>query len=291
MPLNTFNWILVGSIVASTAIVFTSTYVWLRIRERRVGRVPVSEKLLRPAGESVRLKMEQLSERLNLAMILAVGVPGVTLAIVLLLFKDGTLLTVGTLGSLALLIGLILWLLSVVNQYSNYRLGFRGERAVGEELNQLLREGCHVFHDVPMEPYGNIDHVVVAPSGVFAVETKTRRKRKAPAGRKEHEIIYDGKTLDFPHCKDAYGLEQAQQQADRLRNLLGKAVGAHVPVSAILTFPGWFVTSRVHTPALKVVNPKQIKGVVMNGRNAPLNAQFLQRIVHQLDQKCRDVEF
>lgn len=234
--------------------------------------------------------MEQLDRKLNLAVMLTIIVPGLVLGGILLV-ENGAVKIAGLVAFVALQGGLILWLFKVARAFGNYRLGFRGERAVGEELNQLLREGCHVFHDVPMEPYGNIDHVVVAPSGVFAVETKTRRKRKAPAGRKEHEIIYDGKTLDYPHCKDSYGLEQAQQQADRLRNLLSKAVGEPVPVSAILTFPGWFVTSRVNTPTLKVVNPKQIKGVVMNGRNAPLNSQFLQRIVHQMDQKCRDVEF
>lgn len=69
----------------------------------------------------------------------------------------------------------------------NYRLGFHGERVAAEELNQLMREGCHVFHDVPMEPYGNIDHVIVAPSGGFAVETKTRRKRKGPAGANQRD--------------------------------------------------------------------------------------------------------
>lgn len=282
--------ILISSIVSAVCVILAIFFWSWRIR-RRGERAPVAEKLLRSAGESLRLKIEQIEESLSIAVFLALGVPTVALAFVLLLRNNNTLLFVGLLVCLLLMIFLMRRVFKIGDDLRNYRLGFRGERAVGEELNQLLREGCHVFHDVPMEPYGNIDHVIVAPSGIFAVETKTYRKRKAPVGRKEHEIIYDGKTLDFPNFKNTQDLEQAQQQADRLRNLLSKAVGEPVPVSAILTFPGWFVTSRVNTPGLKVVNPKQIKGVVMNGRNAPLNSQFLQRIVHQLDQKCRDVEF
>lgn len=88
-----------------------------------------------------------------------------------------------------------------------------------------MRDGCHVFHDVPMEPYGNLDHVIVAPSGVYAVETKTRRKRKAPPGKRDHEVLFDGKRLEYPQGTETQSLEQARQQADRLRALLGKAVG------------------------------------------------------------------
>lgn len=45
------------------------------------------------------------------------------------------------------------------------RLGLLGERAVGEELNHLMRQGAYVFHDVPTASYGNADHVVIAPKG------------------------------------------------------------------------------------------------------------------------------
>jgi hypothetical protein len=83
--------------------------------------------------------------------------------------------------------------------------------AVGEELNQLLKEGCHVFHDT----------------------------------------------------------------------------GEPVKAKPILTFPGWFVKltgkSDVH-----VLNPKQIRDVILC---APpqLFPEQIKRIVHQVEQKCRDV--
>jgi hypothetical protein len=85
-----------------------------------------------------------------------------------------------------------------------------------------------------MEPYGNIDHVIVASTGVFAVETKTRRKKEARPGKRNHEVEYDGKVLRFPQGIDTSGLEQAKQQTDRLRVFLSKAVGEPVNVTAIL---------------------------------------------------------
>jgi hypothetical protein len=41
---------------------------------------------------------------------------------------------------------------------------------------------------------------------------------------------------------------------------------------------------------IKVVNPKQIRQVVLNARDAKLAPQIIERISHQLDQLCRDVE-
>lgn len=60
-------------------------------------------------------------------------------------------------------------------------------------------------------------------------------------------------------------------------------------VTPILTLPGWFVTSRVND-GIKVVNPKQIRQVVLSVRDAALGPQLIERVAYQLDQKCRDVE-
>jgi hypothetical protein len=43
-----------------------------------------------------------------------------------------------------------------------------------------------------MEPYGNIDHVVVAHNGIYAVETKPSRQRKAPDRQRDYEVVFDG---------------------------------------------------------------------------------------------------
>lgn len=91
---------------------------------------------------------------------------------------------------LAFVLAVALFTLAVRRLFAQVRemractLGFHGERAAAEEINQLMRDGCRVFHDVPTEPYGNIDHVIVSPSGVFGMETKIRRKKKVPPGKK-----------------------------------------------------------------------------------------------------------
>jgi hypothetical protein len=245
----------------------------------------VNERLLRPPGESLRIKLDSLNERINLALLFAMLVPaGMALGI-----PDLTNLT--TLTIFFIVSGLcFLPLVFVLKKYRNYSLGYSGERAVGEELNQLLRDGCHVFHDYPADPKWNIDHIVVAPSGVFLIETKTRRKKRAPKGKREHEIIYDGETLEFPHCRDTYGLDQAKRNAKWLSRELTSATGEPVYVKPILTFPGWFIIVRGKGDVM-VWNPKQIRQVILENSPQKLSEAQRQRIVHQLDQKCRDVEF
>ncbi|VTU13480.1 nuclease-related domain-containing protein [Variovorax sp. RA8] len=56
-------------------------------------------------------------------------------------------------------------------QLDKLKADYDAELAVGQELDQLMRHGAHVFHEFPAGNF-NIDHVVIAPEGIFAVETK-----------------------------------------------------------------------------------------------------------------------
>lgn len=291
MTTNTL-WLFNGCLFAFLFAI-AAVFKFRRWNEKHAGRVPVAEKLLRSPGESLQRRLESLSDNLADAMVFATALPAITLAVGIGGVPGRSLnsLTAAILGTFALTIFafFLARLIRTADEMRKCRLGLLGERAAGEEINQLMRHGCHVFHDVPMEPYGNIDHVIVAPSGVFAVETKTCRKRKAKDGKREHEVVFDGKALEFPQWRDTASLEQARQQADRLRVMLTKAVGEAVPVVPVLTLPGWFVTSRVNVE-LKVVNPKQIGTVVLNRRGEKLAPELIERIAYQLERECRDVE-
>jgi len=178
----------------------------------------------------------------------------------------------------------------LLKERSNYQLGFDGERFVGEVLNRLMLDDCHIFHDFQPDKKGNIDHIVVAPTGVFVVETKTLRKQEAPPGRRDNTIVFDGRQLEFPHETHEYGLQQAKDNARSLSIWLSSATGEKVFVRPILTFPGWWVESRYNGEEIKVVNPKQIRSIIFSYEQSLAEDQR-QRIIHQLDQKCRDVEF
>ncbi len=149
---------------------------WWRQRKRL--RMPVTEKLLRGPGESLRQQLEkiedQLSDELTLAFVLPLAFGGFTQAL-----QHGPKPLLGHINPwIMTVVGIVAYgvvcrrILRLVEEKRRRRLGLIGERAVGEELNILMRQGACVFHDVPNAPYGNVDHVVVAPSGIYAVETK-----------------------------------------------------------------------------------------------------------------------
>jgi hypothetical protein len=65
-----------------------------------------------------------------------------------------------------------LWLTFLVGRGISHRsMGADAEEWTAEELAKLDKQRWTVFHDVPLER-SNIDHVVVGPGRVYAVETK-----------------------------------------------------------------------------------------------------------------------
>lgn len=56
----------------------------------------------------------------------------------------------------------------------NWREGADGERRTERALGAIDRSGWLVAHDVEAR-YGNYDHIVVGPAGVFLLDTKKRR--------------------------------------------------------------------------------------------------------------------
>lgn len=296
MTAQTAIWIILGSFLVPVVATLGMVHVlrWRQEHFKKPERSPISEKLLRPAGESLRLKIDDLREKFSDRLAFAMTFPGVVLAAMLLNAMDGNLpknlVPVAFAISALLLIFLLRRAFQSRTELANYQLGFHGERAVAEELNQLMRDGCRVFHDLPMDPYGNIDHIIVSPAGVFAVETKTRRKRPAPKGKRDCDAVFDGKAVNFPSWTETKMVNQALTQGDRLSTLLTSAVGEHVDVQAVLTLPGWFVTSTVPPSRVRVLNPKGIVNIVLDPRATKLTPAMIQRISHQLEAKCRTVE-
>jgi hypothetical protein len=283
-------------IVVCAAAVLVPLLVWRWDRKRRNVRPPVAEKMLRPPGESLRLKIRDLDEKIDFNLMMCLmsgGLLGMSFYGASVQQKHAPSFLVIAILSIFVLPEIIFFswrCFRLLKERANYRLGFDGERFVGELLNRLMLDGCHVFHDFPADKKWNIDHIVVAPTGVFVVETKTLRKQDAPPGKRDNTIMYDGRQLEFPHETHDYGLQQAKDNARWLSTWLASATGEKVIVRPILTFPGWWVESRTDADDIRVVNPKQIRAAVFSYESS-LSNDHRQRIIHQLDQKCRDVEF
>ena len=272
--------------------------IWVWRQNRKQERAPVGEKLLRAPGESLRRRIEAFDDKLLFHLVGSALIPLLVMVSGLWII-DRLAPTAHTwaLGVLILVLGGVLylsarWLIKILTQRRDHYLGYFGERVVGETLEHLRAKGFRIFHDVPAaeaSPAFDIDHVVIGSTGIFAIETKTRRRKKARPGFEEHKIIFDGQQLVYPWGEDFHGLNQARDHALWLENWCVQVLGRRVPVVPLLVFPGWWVEEHAIN-TVRVANPNQIAAVVL--RSGPvLTEEQIELLTRQLEARCRDGEF
>lgn len=131
------------------------------------------------------------------------------------------------------------------------QLGVQGEESVASILEDLRGMGYRALHDITEDGF-NIDHVLVGPGGVFAVETKTVQKpMKGNPSIRHHngKIIIEGvATTEDP-------LRQVKGAAKHVRELLKRETGRSVYVQPVLLYPGWWVDERSSPDDVWLLNP------------------------------------
>ena len=175
-------------------------------------------------------------------------------------------------------------LLKLLQNIFNLRDGLKAEQIVGQSLTQLLYSGFYVYHDIPATSLKfNIDHVVVCPSGVFAVETKSRRKGISGT---HHKVSVKNDKLEFSTWTDTKIIEQAKRQTKWLSQELTSSTGEYVAVTPIVALPGYFV-ERKDKSSVGVLNHKYLSNPKNYISNSMLSDEQINRISHQLKQMQR----
>ena len=279
--------VIATSILCMLPVLLTVIVILRKANQRKAEKKhPFKELRRRPAGESLRLKIESLNEQINDKIMLLISVPMGLACLTFVLRLHGliaclVLLTISLVWTLSLMPGFS----RLVEDFRTYRLGFDGERYVGEELTRLIAHGFEIYHDLPFDGF-NMDQVLVGRSGVFVVETKTRRKPVNDSGDKEFKVLFNGTSLRWPWGEETKDVEQARNNAATLSNWLTKAVGQSVKVSPILTLPGWWIERTAPPENVRVLNPKEITRI-HDSKGDALDPEMTRRICYQLDQKCR----
>lgn len=181
----------------------------------------------------------------------------------------------------------------LVKKLTRLRLGYVAELATAAELMLLQAKGYQVFHDIQADKF-NVDHLVVGPNGVFAIETKGRHKRLHDAkatnsgngsGQKGHEVVYKNGQLVFPSWSESAPLEQTDRQAKWVSQWLSKSTGFEVVAMPVLVFPGWYI--RVQSrPPFPILNHKQILGTLPRVGNCQLSQERINAIAWQIAQRA-----
>ncbi len=279
----------IAFVILLFAPIITIGFWLMRDREsqRRQLLEPFTDFPLRPAGESLRTKIEKLSEQFDDYLLVLTLVSAMTAGWLIGAQPNVTakLLT----GLLAANAAACLYaapkMRAVAQQLRAHRLGYKGERLIGEMLNRLQADGFAIYHDLPFENY-NIDHVIVGSCGVFVVETKTRSKRAGSRWEKRATATFDGRSIKFGDFVETDAVKQARMNAKDLGKWLTSATGESVRVEAIITSPGWYVPDALPIDGLAMWNPSRIRPFLLAKPKDVLSPEQRKRICHQLDQRC-----
>jgi hypothetical protein len=252
-------------------------------------RSPFNRDFLRPAGFSLQRRLEELQLELALSFGFGLFVPLWFYSMWLSVQNwnpDAATTSLLVLFAVAGGGGFLVLFMRTFRNYRSLRLlrmGLDGELATGQELDRLMRHGCRIFHDVPAGPM-NIDHVVVGPTGILAVETKSRRRADRGRGAEDATVNYDGHRLRFPDEAQTAYLDQAGRQARWLGEWLSRTLGEEVAVQPVLALPGWFVDRR-GSGRVAVVNPKEAAKLIQGP--VVLDRRRQERISFRLERSCR----
>jgi hypothetical protein len=259
-------------------------------RDRQGQRPPFLDLLLRSPGHGLDKEIQDMNDDISAYLALCGVSPLIFNVIYLGAFRADPATIWIPLVFWIVGCGVTLWFIlktyNLVNQRRSLRTGMAGELATGEELNRLMLDGYHVYHDFPGDRF-NIDHIVVGPQGVFAVETKARSKKGK--GKGDAVVVYDGEQLRYPTWVTKAPMQQAKALSAWLSKWMSKAVGSRVMVEPIVALPGWYV-ERKSGKGVPVINPKEARRFFAGGKERLLDESMITRICHQLEQKCRDVD-
>lgn len=273
---------------------------WDRHSRKRTEKPPQTDKLLRPPGHSLSIRLEKTYDSLVDSLLAATffsafsGICVVWFASLLGLRAQLAALTFPLVVGVLLITGCVWFCLRVLHTFKraqDIKLGLRGEQAVAEALNEAAECGFRSFHDFPAAEEWNIDHVVVGRYGVFLVETKACRRRRSTTTQAAHEVFYDGEFLRFPHFQTTQPIDQAQRNAKWLSNYLRNKTGEPVEVFPTVVLPGWFVkTTEKGNFRVSVMNANYLSGFLRR-QTEKIEPSQVRRIITTLDEKCRTVEF
>jgi len=214
--------------------------------------------------------------------------------------KNNMILSLTLLGIIGMIFGVWVWVMSYNFTYSMiimflsavsmqfawethkesqrdinaYRKGISGEESVISTLN-YLDDTYYLINDIVLErPYGNIDHILLGPNGIFVIETKNY-KGTIRCDRDEWSRIYPSK-----YGFKTYQMTSPSKQAKGNAMALGKFLKENTNI--IIKVPDLFISSivvfaeqnthlKLDNPTLPVLKIDELNDYILNNKS---NIQF-----------------
>ena len=234
-------------------------------------------RLVKPASDYARGKIRAADKQLKWwglrgAVVLLVAAP-VGLAVGLLDSFSGSIagLLLGATGLVLVLIGFGYW-----TGASSTRKGLQGEQTVASELSHLNDEFL-LLNDVMLPGgRGNIDHILIGPTGVFVLETKNFSGK----------YVCYGDRWFFQGVREKYDVSsvsvQAKNNADTLASLLHTS-GFTVAVNPVIVFTHPSVQLWLHQPTVPVLKSGGVCSFLLSQRPSfQLSGPYSQKVAERI---------
>ena len=158
--------------------------------------------------------------------------------------------------------------------------GERGELHVADVLEELRSEGYKPVHDIVGNGF-NIDHVIVGPGGIFAIETKYRSGKGEITFRNGESLLLSG----FPEEKDC--LKQARGSAKAVSQLIPKTAHGTNGSHPIVVFVGdWKIRNDWRDTDARVFTPDGLLRYVRN-QQPQLTRKDIELIASHLERSVK----
>jgi len=148
-------------------------------------------------------------------------------------------------------------LLPILMQIEQITLGERGERVVGEALEELENEGYRAVHSIFLEGC-DIDHVLVGPAGVFLIETKYRNGNGLITFRNGQGIFVGNKR------RWNGAIQQAKRGASKVSDIIRGKCGLAEGVWPVVVIVGnWRIADEWAFTDARVFTPESLRDYVL----------------------------
>ena len=159
---------------------------------------------------------------------------------------------------------------------SSTRKGLQGEQTVASELSHLNDEFL-LLNDVMLPGgRGNIDHILIGPTGVFVLETKNFSGK----------YVCYGDRWFFQGVREKYDVSsvsvQAKNNADTLASLLHTS-GFTVAVNPVIVFTHPSVQLWLHQPTVPVLKSGGVCSFLLSQRPSfQLSGPYSQKVAERI---------
>jgi len=224
-------------------------------------RSPIKERPLRNPGEQLDYDIQDLWEKASYYFFIGAALVVLTVYEWMIWFHPTTPKPwVTTLVTSAVICYSVYRIYKIKGEIVRLKMARDGEKAVGQYLDTLRKDGALVYHDIPGANF-NVDHVIISAHGIFVIETKTYSKPQTGQARisvMDDTIRVNGNT------PDRNPLTQARSLAQWIGNLIQDSTGKKFPIRPVVLFPGWYVDKVKTTDDVWVLNPKALPVFVKN---------------------------